>query len=159
MLESCKNAKERWGGVHDAIDRWLNERQEMLVLFFSIRGLDEFSIDETPLQLKVQKFCQILMDYASAGHFEIYEQLIKEAQEFDDGGVELYNKLYPRIEKTTAIAVDFNDTFASEEDFDNNFKLLKPKLSELGEALEQRFQLEDELIEGLHEVHREKVVA
>ncbi len=157
MLESCKSAKERWGGVHDAIDRWLSERQEMLVLFFSIRGLDEFSTQDKPLREKVQDFCQILMDYASAGHFEIYEQLIKEAQEFDDGGVELYNKLYPQIEQTTSIAVDFNDTFATEEHFENNLKLLKPKMSELGEALELRFQLEDKLIEELHEVHREKV--
>ena len=31
MLDNCQNAKERWGGVHQLIDRWLKERQELLV--------------------------------------------------------------------------------------------------------------------------------
>jgi regulator of sigma D len=31
MLENCKSAKERWGGVSEIIDRWLEERQQMLV--------------------------------------------------------------------------------------------------------------------------------
>ena len=25
MLEQCKNAQERWGGVHQLIDKWLND--------------------------------------------------------------------------------------------------------------------------------------
>ena len=33
MLESCKNAQERWGGVHQLIDRWLQERQELIGVF------------------------------------------------------------------------------------------------------------------------------
>ena len=32
MLENCKTAKERWGGVSEIIDRWLTERQELIVL-------------------------------------------------------------------------------------------------------------------------------
>jgi len=30
MLENCQSAKERWGGVSEIIDRWLQERQELL---------------------------------------------------------------------------------------------------------------------------------
>lgn len=30
MLESCQNAQERWGGVHLLIDRWLQERHELI---------------------------------------------------------------------------------------------------------------------------------
>ncbi len=30
MLESCQNAQERWGGVHLLIDRWLQERHELV---------------------------------------------------------------------------------------------------------------------------------
>ena len=30
MLESCRNAQERWGGVHQLIDRWLHERQQLV---------------------------------------------------------------------------------------------------------------------------------
>ena len=28
MLDGCRDAKERWGGVHDLLDRWLHERHE-----------------------------------------------------------------------------------------------------------------------------------
>lgn len=30
MLESCRNAQERWGGVHLLIDRWLHERHALI---------------------------------------------------------------------------------------------------------------------------------
>lgn len=33
MLENCQSAKERWGGVSEIIDRWLEERQQMLVQY------------------------------------------------------------------------------------------------------------------------------
>ncbi|MFT6421094.1 MAG: regulator of sigma D, partial [Porticoccus sp.] len=36
MLENCKSAKERWGGVSQLIDQWLEERQEMLVRFCAL---------------------------------------------------------------------------------------------------------------------------
>jgi regulator of sigma D len=157
MLEGCKNAKERWGGVHELIDRWLNERQELLVQFCSIEGLDEFQTKPATTIEKVQTFCNILVDYVSAGHFEIYQQLIREAQEFDDGGMELYEKLYPTIESTTRTALDFHDKYETEELARENRSSLATDLSNLGEALESRFELEDQLIEGLHEVHREKV--
>ena len=107
MLESCESAQERWGGVHKIIDKWLNERQELLVLYVAIQGLKPFSSRETPVSVKIQAFCQVLMDYCSAGHFEVYEQLIKEAEEFNDGSIELANKHYPRLEFITVIKEAF----------------------------------------------------
>ena len=76
MLENCKSAKERWGGVSEIIDRWLEERQAMLVQYCALSGLDQ---DLSDLQRgeKLRSFCQILVDYVSAGHFEVYDQLIK----------------------------------------------------------------------------------
>lgn len=157
MLEGCNTAKERWGGVHELIDRWLNERQELLVLFVAIKGLKPFSPRETPLSIKVQAFCQVLMDYCSAGHFEVYEQLIKEAQEFDDGSIELAKQHYPRLEKITAKCVEFNDNYDTAEHCIEKMTELPKDLSELGELLEERFQLEDELIEHLHNAHKEMI--
>lgn len=157
MLEGCKSAKERWGGVHNIIDRWLNERQELLVLFVAIKGLKPFSPRETPLSIKVQAFCQVLMDYCSAGHFEVYEQLIKEAQEFDDGGVELAKKHYPRLEFITSKCVEFNDDYDTAEHCLEKMTELPKDLSEVGELLEERFQIEDLLIEALHTAHKEMI--
>jgi regulator of sigma D len=43
MLEGCQNAQERWGGVHKIIDKWLNERQELLVFYVAFQGVKPFS--------------------------------------------------------------------------------------------------------------------
>ncbi|MEX2364986.1 MAG: Rsd/AlgQ family anti-sigma factor, partial [Pseudohongiellaceae bacterium] len=96
MLDNCKTARERWGGTHQMIDRWLGQRQETLVRYFDISS-DTAADQQSAL---LQAFCESLMDYVSAGHFEIYEQLVREAREFDDGGLELARKLYPRVEAT-----------------------------------------------------------
>src|SRR5690606_22129946 len=110
MLENCQSAKERWGGVSEIIDRWLRERQELIVRYCHLTSLEEFS-DVEEVVRSFTEFCQILLDYVSAGHFEVYEQLLSEAKEFNDGGVDLANKLYPEIQKTTEAALDFNDRF------------------------------------------------
>ena len=39
MLESCRNAQERWGGVHQLIDRWLHERQQLVQAFDALSGI------------------------------------------------------------------------------------------------------------------------
>jgi len=80
MLENCKTAKERWGGVSEIIDRWLEERQEMLVQYCALSGLDQAVVTDERRGEKLRGLCQILVDYVSAGHFEIYDQLIKEGQ-------------------------------------------------------------------------------
>jgi regulator of sigma D len=157
MLESCESAQERWGGVHTIVDKWLNERQELLVLYVAIQGLKPFSPRETPVSVKIQAFCQVLMDYCSAGHFEVYEQLIKEGEEFNDGSVELANRHYPRLEFITSECVAFNDSYQTAEHCIENMATLSKDLSGLGELLEERFQIEDKLIEALHTSHKEMI--
>jgi regulator of sigma D len=158
MLEDCQNAKERWGGVSELIDRWLKERQELLVHYCDLSATTDFS-QTGALQLKFVRLCEVLVDYVSAGHFEIYEQLIQEAREFDDGGIELVAKVYPRIEKTTETALNFNDQLNGQSMTEDKARELFQQLSELGETLESRFEMEDFLIEHLHNAHAEKVMS
>lgn len=156
MLENCRNARERWGGVSELIDRWLKERQELLVHYCSLSGETDRK-DLEGLQPKFVRLCEVLVDYVSAGHFEIYEQLIQEAREFDDGGVELAARVYPEIEKTTEVALNFNDQIdhqpLTEQAVEERFETL----SKLGQALESRFELEDLLIDQLHNAHASKL--
>ncbi|PAV24794.1 regulator of sigma D [Tamilnaduibacter salinus] len=158
MLEDIKDARERWGGVSELIDRWLRERQELIVQYCDITGMDDFS-DLPAAQNRFHRLCEILLDYVSAGHFEVYEQLVHEARDFDDGGVELIGKVYPRIQKTTENALSFNDRVNGDLNSEEAIKALMPALSELGEQLETRFELEDFLIEHLHNVHAEQVMS
>ncbi len=156
MLENCQSAKERWGGVSDIIDRWLRERQDLIVRYCDLIGRGDFDDCETAVTT-FRQFCQVLLDYVSAGHFEVYEQLIEEAQEFNDGGMELVNDLFPNIQKTTLSALDFNDKFDKTPEELEEINAMLPELSKLGEKLEERFELEDMLIARLHTVHADNV--
>lgn len=155
MLDNCKTARERWGGVHKLIDSWLSERQELIVLYCNLSASKPLSAED-PLASNIQRFCQVMMDYCSAGHFEIYEQLIIEAKEYDDGGLEVAKDIVPQLDLLTSKSVDFNDTYDQHCAFEQLAKL-PGELSALGEIMEERFELEDQLIERLHNAHRELV--
>jgi regulator of sigma D len=153
MLENCKTAQERWGGTHEMIDRWLEDRKRTLVTFFDIQGKE----GEEDVTQSLKLFCQRLMDYLSEGHFEIYEQLFREAKEFDDGGLALAKEVYPKIDATTQMMLDFNDKYDTSENIHENLADLHEDLSELGMKLTERFEFEDQLIEKLHNVHKSAV--
>ncbi|WP_111493772.1 MULTISPECIES: sigma D regulator [Marinobacter] len=158
MLDNVESAKERWGGVSELIDRWLRERQQLIVQYCDVSGTTDFS-DVEKTRAQFVRLCEILVDYVSAGHFEVYEQLIREAKEFDDGGMELVAKVYPKLEENTEIALSFNDRLDGESLSAEQLEDLMEPLSSLGEQLETRFELEDFLIEHLHNVHADKVMS
>lgn len=150
MLESCQNAQERWGGVHKLIDSWLKARHE-LVRAFDALGAKPKALAENRKPL--QEFCGVLMDYVSAGHFGVYDQLTKEAKAFgDDRGLKLADTIYPRLEAITEKLVAFNDLCDAGNCVAEKFK-------ELGGLLHERFELEDCLIEVLHNAHKEESAA
>ena len=156
MLDSCKTAQERWGGVHKLIDRWLAERKQLVQQYTELRKASENS-QATPTAL--ESFCDILVDYVSAGHFEVYEQLIREAEEFQDqGGLALARQLYPRIETITQRAVEFNDQYGRSGEVDEHGQMHE-RLLQLGALLHERFELEDCLIEVLHTAHQDMLSA
>jgi len=154
MLENCRSAKERWGGVNDIIDKWLHERQQLLVSYCDLSGIGVFDEDNVKHQGQVKRFCQILVDYVSAGHFEIYDQLIKEGQDFGDkAALKQAAELYDVIDVTTESFIDFNDKYQETDDLSE----LVADLSDIGEKLETRFTAEDKMIEVLHTSHKDLV--
>ncbi|GAB3104518.1 sigma D regulator [Aestuariicella hydrocarbonica] len=151
MLENCESAKERWGGVSNIIDRWLQERQQLLVCYCNLS--EEPESKSAPES--VQQVCQLLVDYVSAGHFEVYDQLVKEAREFDDEqALQEASKLIKTIDETTELALDFNDKYLETDDLCT----ITVDLSRLGEVLATRFEAEDRMIEVLHTAHKDLVV-
>ena len=153
MLEDCRAAKERWGGVSGKIDHWLNGRQDLIVLYCSVNGVGQLSNDNRPLAIKLKELCQILIDYVSSGHFGVYEYLNKGNGEVgcNNEYLDIVQLLYPQIESNTHLCLDFNDSC----EIISNIRSLQNALSSLGEALEDRFVLEDHLIEILHEGYRQ----
>jgi regulator of sigma D len=154
MLKRVEKAQQKWGGSHTVIDKWLNERQDLIVLYCKMAGFSPYDKKDhsLPEPEQIQTFCQLLMDYLSAGHFEIYDDIAKACEKKGPESQQLANAIYPRISSTTDVALDFNDKYeaVSQEDllkdFDND-------LSVIGEALEARFALEDELIDNLFANH------
>jgi regulator of sigma D len=154
MLDNC-DIKARWSGVDELLERWLKERQSLIVQFCALSGVHEFAPQNSSNRNRLQKFCQLLPDYASTGHFEVYYELIREAEAFQDGSSELAKELLPAIAATTEAALDFSDKYTVAAPTEHG--LLAKDLSRLGEVLAARFDYEDQLIAAMHAAHREQV--
>ena len=150
MLDDCKDNRERWQAVEGLLQSWLKERRDVLVKYTTIAAILESRADRPPLEFGLQGLCQVLVDYVSAGHFEIFHELIREAEAFADGSDKLANELIPSIGDTTEVILGFDEKYVSAADHPES---LGADLSLLGEVLESRFQLEDRLIAVLHRSH------
>ena len=89
MLDDCKDNRERWQAVEGLLQSWLKERRDVLVKYTTIAAILESRADRPPLEFGLQGLCQVLVDYVSAGHFEIFHELIREAEAFADGSDKL----------------------------------------------------------------------
>ncbi|GAA5215431.1 sigma D regulator [Corallincola platygyrae] len=158
MLTRLEQAQKAWGGSHDAIDTWLNERQELLVNYCKLAGLPPYTGDgrTLPSADEIKQFCQLLVDYLSAGHFEVYDQIVSQCEINGAKHKLLAGTQQERLNETTQAGLEFNDLYAEStesdelDDFDQD-------MAALGKALEVRFELEDQLIATLHESAAAKV--
>jgi len=154
MLTRLEQAQKKWGGALNVVDHWLEERQQLLVEYCRLAGLPPFERNgrALPELSEIGRFCEQLVDYLSAGHFEIYDRVISSCANSGPEGHALAQNLYPKISLTTEDALAFHDKYAEVkpddalEDFDQD-------LASLGETMEARFALEDQLINLLHHYH------
>ena len=137
---------ERRHQTHHAIQQLLNERQQLWALYCHIAELQPFTAHQH-LEAKLEEFCQLLVDYVSLGHFEIYKR-INDGQERRVKVLEASREVYPKIVEATDAAVDFNDKYEKLSG-DELRADLADDLSRLGEILVARNELEDRLIEAL----------
>jgi regulator of sigma D len=152
MLENCKTLKERWGGVTEIIDRWLDSRQDMLLVFCDLTTQDNNKIIAEDYASQLKNLCELLVDYISAGHFEVFQQLMEEGRAFgDDKAILEATYLLNQVHETTQKALDFNDKYLVTEDLDS----ITLNLATLGQNLAERFEAEDRMIEVLHTSHKE----
>ena len=137
---------EKRNFTRDQVHKLLDERQEMLVLFCQVAGLDPYQSND-PVDKKVRTFCQKMIDYIAAGHFAIYDRLMN-GGERRKPVLEVAARVYASIEDTTDIAVAFNDKY-DEHDHSLSFTNLQNDLALLGEAMSNRADYEDQLIDSL----------
>ena len=144
--EQKKPSEDRRRQTRSAIDRLLEERQEVLVCYEQVAGIQPYNSKNQNPEL-LEKFSQLLMDYIAAGHFGLYQR-ITEGNERRRRVLEVAEKLYPSIAQTTEKALDFNDLY-DRADKSSPFEAVSERLSDLGEVLAHRIELEDRLISAM----------
>lgn len=129
----------------------LDERRELLALLLRISTLTHHGRDYPDDDL-LEKFCELVVDYIAAGHFGLYQRFVDGKERRNQVAV-LANKVYPEIEKTTQVALAFSEKYKIDGQHDRPDKLERD-LSELGEALTMRIELEDKLITAMLDTHK-----
>lgn len=153
MLEKCKTAQERWGGVHQLVDDWLEQRRALLSSFKVLNDACDAEL-ETPTKEFIDDFSQLLMDYVSSGHFTVYPQLAKEAEAFDDTqALKLAGRLLERLDISTELVLAFDEDYDTPASCERNLNRLPAWIERLNKGLGERFTLEDELIARLHDAN------
>ena len=87
-------------------------------------------------QALLSRFCDTLVDYLSAGHFQVFQRVAPLPHE------------YAAIESTTQRAMAFNDQFGNLRSVD--IPHVKAALEQLAMVLGTRFELEDDLLLDAH---------
>ncbi|MCB1675584.1 MAG: Rsd/AlgQ family anti-sigma factor [Halioglobus sp.] len=155
MPHRKNNPREQFEAVEEMLTRWLRERRKILGSYTEIVVTLDGKPDSEALRRRQQRLCKLLVDYVCAGHFEVFHQLVDEAESFADGSGSIADRLIPAIGDTTEVILAYEEKYGG-VDGDAKEKL-KRDLSALGEVLESRFVLEDQLIAGLHNRHRRLV--
>ncbi|GHZ47030.1 regulator of sigma D [Vibrio cholerae] len=86
------------------------------------------------------------MDYISEGHFKIYDMVMDKWHATGFKATDEINQVYGKIVATTEPLLNFNDQYATVTEYDELLDLDRD-LSKVGEVLELRFSLEDQLIQ------------
>ncbi len=141
---------ERRARTKKEIKHLITERNSVLSQYYSLaKQTEDINHDLTTTREQLEEFCQDLVDYMAIGHFEIYRR-IEDGSERRDDILKLADKIMPRINDTTQIAIAFNDIFDDTSNMkDEAFAQLPNYLSKLGQELATRIDLEDQFINTL----------
>lgn len=154
MPHRSSNPTEQFKAVEELLTRWLKERRSVLGRYTEIAVVLGHNYQENNLSDRQKALCEVLVDYVSAGHFEVFHELLSEAESFADGSGDLAASLMPAIGDTTEVILAYEEKYGTGDSYPDT---LERDLSALGELLESRFVLEDQLIAGLHNRHRRLV--
>ena len=117
--------------------------------YYSLTNHLDDTDDVESLKELLQEFCQDMVDYIATGHFEIYRR-IEDGIERRNEILELSDEALHKIINTTKAAINFNDLYDFTDEIDTDtLKSFPNQLSELGQNLAIRIELEDRFINTL----------
>lgn len=143
MLEQQVVTGDRRVRSTNQINKIVDARTEMLSLFSELVAKRPFAADSA-VPTVLQQFCQALVDYTAHAHFQLYRHFA-ENRERRVSVSKVADEIYPKILTITQAILDFNEKYDCEDHCEGLSKL-DNDLSELGEHLADRIELEDKLI-------------
>ncbi len=140
--ENVVQIKER-SQTNVLIEELLLKRQPIWDVYCLVTGINK---EKTLVSMEelVREFCQLTVDYISLSHFGVYQRIL-DGNERCKSALIIAEKIYPKISKATESILDFNDKY---QELTPTLILndLAKDLSDVGEHLASRIELEDELI-------------
>ena len=146
MASEKHTTPERRARAHKEIEDLVESRTGALSLYSELASRQPFK-PEHDTQMLLQNFCESLIDYTASAHFQLYRHIDEDRERRQPVRV-IADEIYPSISDTTQKILDFNDKYDC-EDHCGDFSHLAEDLSDLGEKLADRIELEDQLIKVL----------
>jgi regulator of sigma D len=140
---------ERRSESHRAIQKLVDHRTQMLSLYGELAAHRPYTDSKSSEYITnlVQRFCQALIDYTADAHFRLY-RFVDNNKERRASVSGIAEKVYPQIEVSTQVILDFNDKY-DVDDREKDLTNLERDLSVLGEKLADRIEQEDLLVDVL----------
>ena len=126
----------------ERINRWLAQRQALVVALSELSRLKPFK-SQTLIQDELENFTTLLIDYVSAGQFEIFETIFHAAAKAPEKKG-LQTHVMVSLLRTTNHSLDFAEKYMAKTVL---LEALEGDLNHLGEQFATRLELEDHLIE------------
>ncbi|PCH61400.1 MAG: Rsd/AlgQ family anti-sigma factor [Gammaproteobacteria bacterium] len=135
--------------THNSIDDLVLTRTHLLSLYNEI-ATHPPQVGDAGMPELLQRFCESLIDYTAAAHFKLY-QYFDEKRERRKSVIDVAEKAFPRISQCTDHILEFNDKYDHPELIHDSNELasLRTDLSNLGETLADRIELEDKVIRAM----------
>ncbi|UCC57142.1 MAG: Rsd/AlgQ family anti-sigma factor [Gammaproteobacteria bacterium] len=137
---------DRRSKAREKLDVLVQSRTETLALLTELAGRQPFNT-EPSMEKALRRFCEALIDYTASAHFQLYRYLA-DNRERRQSVLSIAEKIYPRIVETTDVILRFNDKYEAMS-LENSIEFLAVDLSNLGECLADRIQLEDRVIAAM----------
>jgi len=146
MTEGVTPEEDRRVQSRKDLKALVDSRAETLSILSELASKQPFK-PERATQSLLQSFCESLIDYTASAHFQLYRHF-DEDRERRKPVMAIASEIYPSIVKSTQAILAFNDRYDC-EDHCKDFSELAEDLSNLGEMLADRIELEDRLIHVL----------
>jgi regulator of sigma D len=144
IAQKISEENDRRQRLSHTINELLAERQEVLVGYCELAGLEAGGGELDQVLAELRKFTQMLVDYTALGHFEIYQRIM-EGNERRESIKAIAHDIYQTISRTTDYFVEFNDKYEGADDRESLIPL-QQDLSLIGEAMASRIDKEDKLL-------------